>query len=202
MIHSVAYLDLQPQTAAAALKGVERWLRSESVGTLYACWYSSLGPLSRIMIWRGFETPDDATREAINLAKSINPYGAGEFLAGVSSNIFHEIDFAGPLTLGKRGPLFEVRDYVMNLDGLSTLMDLWRPTLPARLKIAPWVTAMYALTGTTPRVLHIYPWVSLDHRSAVRDAAATIGWPPRGAPAQISSQTATIYLASALSPLH
>jgi hypothetical protein len=97
--------------------------------------------------------------------------------------------------------LFEVRDYVTKPDGLGSLLELWRPALPARLQLAPWVTAMYALSGKAPRLLHIYPWASLEQRAATRDAVRAIGWPPPGAPGQILDQETTIYLAAAFSPL-
>ena len=203
MIHTVTYLNLRPQTTAAALKGVERWLRGEGRdGRLFACWYSKLGQVNRILVWHGFETEAELMRRQIALARSPDPYGAAEYLVGLSSNVFHEIDFIGTASVDARGPLFEVRDYVMRLDGLTNLLDLWRAGLPARLNVAPWVTAMYSLTGAAPRVLHIYPWASLEQRSDVRDRAQSVGWPPRDAPKHIGRQEATIYLASALSPLH
>ena len=202
MIHVVTYLDLRPQTIAPALKGVERWLRGEGKrGTLHACWYSNLGATNRILVWRGFDDSDALVQEQLRLVSGADPFGAGEYIAGLSSNIFHEIDFVGPPSHEVRGPLFEVRDYVLRFDGLDRLFDLWRPALPARLALAPWVTALYSLTGAAPRVLHIYPWASLAQRNAVRDGAQAVGWPPPDAPKQIERQESTIYLASATSPL-
>lgn len=202
MIHVVTYLDLHPQTTAPALKGVERWLRHEGKGgTLYACWYANLGPANRILVWRGFEGADALVQEQLGQVRSSDPYGVSDYLVNLSSNIFHEIDFVGPPSYNVRGPLFEVRDYVLKLDGLDRLFDLWRPALPARLALAPWLTALYSLTGAAPRVLHIYPWASLAERNVVRDGAQPVGWPPPGAPKQIERQESTIYLASAASPI-
>jgi hypothetical protein len=202
MFHAIAYLDLRPQTLVPALKGVERWLRDEDrAGTLHACWYSNLGPVNRVLVWHGFDGEEDLIQQQIRLAGSDNPYGVADYLAGLSSNIFRQIDFVGPPSHDVRGPLFEVRDYVLKPDGLARLFELWRAGLPARLALAPWVTALYSLSGATPRVLHIYPWDSLAQRNAVRDGAAAVHWPPRDAPKQIDRQEATIYLASAVSPI-
>jgi hypothetical protein len=202
MIHVVTYLELRPRTTAPALKGVERWLRGDGkAGTLHACWYSNLGPANRILVWRGFDDAEALVQEQLRHAGSSDSYGAADYLAGLSSNIFHEIDFVGPPSPDVRGPLFEVRDYVLRFDGLDRLFDLWRPALPGRLALAPWVTALYSLTGAAPRVLHIYPWASLAQRDAVRDGARAVGWPPLDAPKQIERQESTIYLASADSPI-
>jgi hypothetical protein len=202
MLHVVTYLDLRPQTIAPALKGVERWLRGEGkAGMLHACWYANLGSTNRILVWRSFGDSDVLMQEQLRQVRSADPFGAGDYTAGLSSNIFHEIDFVGPPSHEVRGPLFEVRDYVLRFDGLTRLFDLWRPALPARLALAPWVTALYALTGPSPRVLHIYPWASLAQRNAVRDGAQAVGWPPPDAPKQIERQESTIYLAAAGSPV-
>jgi len=202
MLHAVTYIELRPQTVAAALKGVQRWLRGEGrAGTLHACWYSNLGPANRILVWRGFDGEEALIDEQFRLAGSNDPFGAADYIAGLSNNIFREIDFVGPPSHDVRGPLFEVRDYLLKPDGLERLFALWRGGLPARLALAPWVTALYALSGAVPRVLHIYPWQSLAHRNSIRDGAAAVDWPPRDAPRQIDRQEATIYLASAISPI-
>jgi len=202
MLHTVAYLELRPQTLAPALKCVERWLSREGrVGALHACWYSNLGPANRIMVWRGFDGEEVLIEEQHRLARSDDPFGAADYLAGLSSDVFREIDFVGPPSHAVRGPLFEVRDYVLRPDGLARLFELWRAGLPARLALAPWVTALYSLAGATPRVLHMYPWESLTQRNAIRDGATAVNWPPRDAPMQINLQEATIYLASAVSPI-
>src|ERR1019366_10422512 len=101
-----------------------------------------------------------------------------------------------------RGRLFEIRDYLMKPGGLMPLLDLWRLLLPARLQLSPLFAALYAVSGPVPRLLHIYPWPSLEERARVRNGARDIGWPPPGAPQHILTQEATIYLPAAFSPVH
>jgi NIPSNAP protein len=203
MIDDIVIADLKAGAAEAALGRLERWLKGSSAAdALYACWYSTIGPANRIFLWRGFSNEESLDRERTTLAMSADPYGLGDVLTNVSANTFRRIAFHSDFTTDIRGPLFEVRDYLLRPDTLSHLFDLWRPNLPARLALAPWVTAMYALTGPAPRVLHIYPWQSLEQRNAVRDGAQKVGWPPRDAPAQIATQLATIYLPAGFSPLH
>lgn len=202
MLHAITYLELRPQTLAPALDGVERWLGGEGRdGTLIACWYASLGPANRVLVWRGFDDHDGLIDAQLRVAASADPYGVGEHLAGLDSNVFHEIDFVGPPARDVEGPLFEVRDYVLKLDRLPRLLDLWRDALPARLALAPWMTALFALSGAAPRVLHIYPWPNLERRNAIRDSARSVGWPPPEAPQQIDWQESTIYRAAACSPV-
>jgi hypothetical protein len=73
---------------------------------------------------------------------------------------------------------------------------MWRS-----LAMAPMVTALYAVSGRMPRLLHIYPWPSLEERARVRGAARGVGWPPAGAHAYVAEQQTTIYLAASFSPL-
>jgi hypothetical protein len=201
-VQAVSYLGLRPQTTTAALGAIERWLaREEDSGTLKACWHSRLGVGDRILLWRSFENADQFDDAMLRLSTSSDPFGTGEHLDSLGTNAFRTVPFAGPISAAVRGPLFEVRDYTMKPDGLGNLLALWRPLLPARLQLAPWVTAMYALSGKAPRVLHIYPWASLDERARTRDAAQAVGWPPAGAPAQILVQETTIYLAAPFSPV-
>ncbi|RDJ26947.1 NIPSNAP family protein [Bosea caraganae] len=201
-LHWVAYLDLKPQMTAAALAGIGQWLQGDgSAGRLRACWYSVLGPAHRILLWRSFDGAAALDAAGLELACSDNPYGVGDCLVRLSGNAFRKVPFAGDLPETSAGPFFELRDYTLKLDGLDKLMELWRPLLPARLSLAPWVTAMYALTGTAPRMLHIYPWTSLEQRTEIRDGAAAIGWPPAEAPRQILHQDVTIYRAAEFSPL-
>lgn len=200
--HRVAYLDLAPQTMAAALAGIGQWLREEgSPGTLRACWHSVVGPLDRILLWHSFADASSFDAAGLALAGSRNPFGVADVLRGLSINGFRKVPFAGEIPERSDGPLFEVRDYVLKPDGLSTMMELWRPLLPARLALAPWITAMYGLTGEAPRMLHIYPWRDLGERMAIRDGAQAVGWPPTDAPRQILEQNAAIYRAAAFSPL-
>lgn len=201
-MHWVAYLDLKPQMTQAALAGIGQWLRDKRQdGRLRACWYSVMGPAHRILLWRSFPNAAALDAAALELARSADPYGVGGCLTGLSGNAFRRVPFAGDVPETSAGPFFELRDYTLKPDGLGRLMELWRPLLEARLRLAPWVTAMYALTGTAPRMLHIYPWSSLEQRAEIRDGAAAVGWPPTEAPRQILNQEATIYRAAEFSPL-
>src|SRR3546814_14351739 len=57
------------------------------------------------------------------------------------------------------------------------------------------VGAMYALDGTTPRFLNIWPYASLNDRSRIRGEAVAQGiWPPKGGPANLTTMESTIYM--------
>ena len=73
--------------------------------------------------------------------------------------------------------------------------------IPARVKLSPLVIAMYALDGP-PRFTHIWPFVSLDARAAIRADSVKQGiWPPKGGPAWLTGEMqSTIALPTAIPP--
>ena len=201
-VYDVTILRMRPGTTAAALAGVERWLgEHRQAATLYACWYSELGPVNRILLLRGFaDVPAlQEHREAV-LAQS-DPFGVREHLVDFASDAFRHCPGVPELTTDAHGPWFEVRDYDLVPGGLAPLLDLWRPALPARLALAPMLTALYAVSGRMPRFLPLYPWRSHEERLDVRIAARGAGWPPAGAHRHVAAQETTIYQAAAFSPI-
>ena len=61
---------------------------------------------------------------------------------------------------------------------------------------------MYALDGTVPRFLNIWPYKSVDERSRIRAEAVKDGiWPPKGGPAHLTTMESTIYVPAPFSPL-
>jgi hypothetical protein len=60
---------------------------------------------------------------------------------------------------------------------------------------------MYALDGA-PRIIHIWPYASLDARAAIRNGSVSRGiWPPKNAPEQFFAATSMIGDPTAGSPL-
>jgi hypothetical protein len=198
VIYDVTVLRVRPGSTPAALAALER--RHAGDASLLACWYSELGPVGRILLLR--VQADAAALHALREATVADPdpFGLGDHLAGFSSDAFLRRPGVPEMTAGARGPWFEVRDYDLAPGGLLPLLDLWRPALPARLAIAPMLTALYAVSGRMPRFLHLYPWPSLEERARVRHAARAVGWPPAGAHRHIVAQETTIYQAAPFSP--
>jgi hypothetical protein len=74
--------------------------------------------------------------------------------------------------------------------------------VPERTTRSPLIGAMYALDGTVPRFLNIWPYKSVDERSRIRAEAVKDGiWPPKGGPAHLTTMESTIYMPAPFSPL-
>jgi len=103
---------------------------------------------------------------------------------------------------GKYGAVYEIRTYKLKHGGVPNTIAAWEAAVPERIKLSPLVIAMYALDGP-PRFTHIWPFVSLDARAAVRaDSVAKGVWPPKGGPAWLTGEMrSTIALPTAISPL-
>lgn len=202
MIYDVMHVRGRPGTTPVVLQALERWLAAQSEGKLVACWYSELGPVNRVLLLRTYDDVGALHAHRERAMAETNPYGIAEHATGIESDAFAQCAGVPAPASGTQGPWFEVRDYRMHMNGLAPLLELWRPVLPARLALAPVVTAMYALSGRMPRLLHIYPWPSLEERARVRGAARGVGWPPAGVHAHIAEQETTVYLAAPFSPLN
>ncbi len=201
MIYDITTFRARPGSTPSTLKSIEHWLGTQSAGTLLACWYSELGPLNRILLLREYDDMAalHAHREA-TLAEA-DPFGVASHVTEIACDAFAPCPGVPAIDVAVRGPVFEVRDYVMQANGIAGILDLWRPVLPARLAMSPMLTALSACSGRMPRFLHLYPWTSLDERARVRAGARSVGWPPAGAHVHIVQQEATIYLAAGFSPL-
>ena len=131
-----------------------------------------------------------------------NPLGIGEFITGICMDTYVPFDFIAPLRPGEFGPCYEVRSYVLKLDGLAPTVELWRKAVPARSRVSPLLAAMIAVTGAAIRFMHVWPYKTFDERARLRDKAVAEGvWPPAGGPSHLVSQQADIYLPAAFSPM-
>jgi hypothetical protein len=103
---------------------------------------------------------------------------------------------------GAHGPYFEVRTYLLKPGGLPKTIDMWTKAVPARLEISPMLAAMYSVTGTVTRFMHIWPYRSLDERQRLRaKSVADRVWPPPGGPDQLATMQSDIYLPLSFSPI-
>jgi hypothetical protein len=169
----------------------EAWVKdSAAKGTLLGCWRTELGTLGRLLVLRGFDTPEDLTAERHRALLSVNPFSYTSF------------PFLPPIRTGDRGGTYEFRTYRLKPGGLPPTLAGWEAAIePARPYTDHLVTNMYALDGP-PRITHIWSFASLQERSQLRSwgYGASV-WPPKGGPQQILEATATIALPLPGSPL-
>ncbi len=200
MAYEVTIHTVRPGTAPGALAAMQGSLAAGR-GKLLACWSSEIGALNRILVIR---EADPAAREAAAaaLASDDNPFGINEFAVASETDVFIPFPFVEAMQPGERGPFFEVRTYELHPAGLPRTVELWRKALPGRCALSPILAAMYATTGTLTRLMHIWPYRSLNERQQIRaKAIADKVWPPPGGTAHFASMRTDIYLPAPFSPL-
>ena len=203
MQYDVTIITIRPGTAPKAIAKLEAPLTAGHAGkNLLACWYSEIGALNQILIIRNSPNLAEAIAEREAVLKSGNPFGIGEFIAGMTMDTFTPFDFLKPMQPGTHGPFFEVRTYILKPEGLMPTIALWQKALPARAAISPLLTAMSSVSGPVTRFMHIWPYASLDDRQRLRGKSVADGvWPPPGGPDQLAVMQTDIYLPAVFSPM-
>lgn len=201
--YDVTTITVRPGTHPKALARLKDTLAPAFAGgELLACWYSEIGALNQILLIRACADGVrlNADREAI--VTSANPLGIGEFIAGMTMDTYVPFPFMQPIKAGRHGPIYEVRTYILKPDGLAPTIELWRKWVPGRANVSPLLAALYCVTGATPRIMHVWPYSSLDERQRLRAKASADGvWPPTNGPDHFVSMQSDIYLASPISPM-
>lgn len=170
-------------------------------GRFLGAWASDIGPLNRVFVLRGFDTAADATAERLRTLSSADPFGAGEFLTGLSLDTLAPFPGLPPVEPGAFGPIYEIRSYLLKTGGLAPTLEGWAEALPGRTKLSKLLLATHAVDGP-PRIVHIWPYASLEERSRLRAESVRIGvWPPRSAVWLTPAMESTIGLPLDVSPL-
>ena len=153
------------------------------------------------MIHTGADEPARTDARA-RILQSSDPFGVGGLLVGMSMDTYVSFPFLPPMKAGQYGRIYEVRTYAVRPDGLAPTMELWRKAVPARVTLSPLLVAMYSVSGTVTRFMHLWPYTSLDERQRLRAKAVADGvWPPPGGPDHFISMHSDIFLPADFSPM-
>jgi hypothetical protein len=203
MHYDITIITVRPGTHPQALARLKETLPSSAGVELLACWYSEIGALNQILLIR--TGPDimhiHADRERI--LRTDDPFGIGDYIIGMSMDIYVSFPFMAPMKAGQYGPVFEVRTYVLKPDGVVATIELWRKSVPDRASLSPLLAAMHSITGTVTRFMHIWPYTDLNERARLRAKAVTDKlWPPPGGPDHLAMMQSDIYFPADFSPIH
>jgi hypothetical protein len=182
-VYELATLSTTIGAAPKLTPAIEAFCREPGAGgQLLGAWATDLGALNQVLVLRGFDSEAALRAERQRTQDSSSPFGAGALLTGIALDSYAPLPGLPPVEIGARGPVYEVRSYVMKPNGKLPMIAAWQAALPARLTISPIVVAMTSLEGP-PRLTHIWPYPSLNDRAAIRAEAVSRGnWPPAGGP--------------------
>lgn len=202
MLYELAILSCPLLTMDQVCQRAQSWAAEAEAGTLLGCWRVDIGTLGRVLVLRGFDTPEAMTAERRRALMSVAPFHGGDLLTALTMESYAPFPFLPPLRTGARGGVYEIRTYRLKPGGLVPTLAAWEAAIgPARTYTDHLVTNLYALDGS-PRITHIWAFASLEERARLRGDAYAAGiWPPKGGPDQILEATSTIALPDPGSPL-
>ncbi|MBE7245563.1 MAG: NIPSNAP family protein [Actinomycetospora chiangmaiensis] len=202
MLYELATLSCPLLTMDQVCQRAQSWAAEAEAGTLLGCWRVDIGTLGRVLVLRGFDTPEAMTAERRRALMSAAPFHGGDLLTALTMESYAPFPFLPPLRTGARGGVYEIRTYRLQPGGLVPTLAAWEAAIgPARTYTDHLVTNLYALDGS-PRITHIWAFASLEERARLRGDAYAAGiWPPKGGPDQILEATSTIALPDPGSPL-
>ncbi|WP_267427385.1 NIPSNAP family protein [Methylobacterium sp. GC_Met_2] len=202
MLYELATLSCPLLALGDVCARARAWTEDAEAGTLLGCWRTDIGTLGRVLVLRGFDTPEAMTAERRRALMSIAPFHGRDLLTAFAMESYRPFPFLPPLRTGSRGGVYEIRTYRLRPGGLVPTLAAWEAAIePARTYTDHLVTNLYALDGP-PRITHIWAFSSLEERARLRGDAYAAGiWPPKGGPDQILEATSTIALPDPGSPL-
>jgi hypothetical protein len=202
MIYEFRTYTLHPGTLPEFLKRFGDALpKRERFSKLAAFWYTEIGPLNEVIhVWPYEDEQQRAKIRAESVKDGSWPPKTGDFIIWMKSEIFNLLPFSPLPTPSNNGPFFEMRTSVLKAFTIPDLADRWKGHLPLRTKLSPLAGVFTSDLGELNQWIHIWPYKSLDERTAVRNKAAEIGtWPPLENNAL--RQESKILLAAPFSPM-
>ncbi|WP_176517507.1 NIPSNAP family protein [Pseudomonas faucium] len=204
-LYELLRFTLRVRTQAMALPRLQAALQEAGDGVeLVGCWLSEIGPQNTIAVLRRFTDAQAQASERQRVLLASDAFGIGEFILEQHIDDYRLFPFLQPLTPGKHGPFFELREYDLVSSGLAPTLAGWRKAVGPRTgaDYSQVYAAFYATSGRVPRYLHIWPYASLEQRLDVRTRAVRDGvWPPENSAAQLQKMVSVVYLPAPFSPL-
>jgi NIPSNAP protein len=202
MIYEVSLLAVRPGTPKA-LSTVGEWVEKAPLrGKFLACWQSELGVLGQIFLLHAYEDAETLRCDRETITQSTEGFGLVDNLSGLSAMACLPFPSFTPLEPGIFGPVFEVRSYLLRAGALPELRARWENALPARRALSKPLIMMHSTDGAGPRLIHIWPYASLEERHEIRTKVADLGlWPPKGPSGTLLAMQSEIFVPGPISPI-
>lgn len=203
MIYDLTILSLLPNTLGAVLPILpQTYAAFSSTGTTLGAFSCEFGTLNRFAFLTVYESIEALGEERVRLMKTADPYGIAPYLGGVTSTACKPLSFAKPITPGTYGPFYEFRTYTLAPDGLAETEAAWAKVIERRHDMSPLLTNMATIEGGPQRMIHIWPYATVEARTAARAQASKEGiWPPPGGSANLIKLESELFVATAFSDL-
>lgn len=207
MIYEVRTYDLKVRALPEVIKRFgESVEKRQELSTMSAFWYTDIGPLNQIIhVW---QYKDVAERSRVRSEATKHgwwPPKIGEFILKQAVEIFVPWEDSPLLTPGNHGPYYEMRSYLIQPGLMGQAKARWATKLEERTNRSPLSVVMEGDIGTASKLVHIWPYKSLDERFDIRSKAmADDVWPPKNKPGdtvEVMTQENKIMLPAPFSPM-
>lgn len=203
MLYDLTILQLLPNTLGAVLPILPETYRTFSkTGITLGAFSCEFGELNRFAFLTAYEDVKALTAERARLMTADDAYGIGRYLGGVVSTAFKPLSFAKPVTPGAYGPFYEIRSYTLAPGGLAETEAAWSKVIDRRNEMSPLLTIMGSIEEGPQRMVHIWPYKTIEERQKARAQAGREGiWPPPGGSGQLTALKSELFVATAFSDL-
>ncbi len=202
MIYDVTILGLKPNTYGTVLPQLPQGIAEEiRDGRFLGCFMCEFGVLNRALILSAYESLDDLHRDRARSDEN-NAFGVGQYLNAIDRNAYRPLGFMSDIEIGSYGPFFEIRTYELAAGGLPETEAAWAKMVEQRQQISKLLMVMASVESAPQRMLQIWPYKSLNDRTAARAQASSIGiWPPPGSSTHLLSLKSELFAATKFSPI-
>lgn len=203
MIYDFTVLSLLPNTLGAVLPLLPAtYANFSSTGRVLGAFGCEFGVLNRFAFLTAYEDTTALATERARLMEAADPYGIGKYLGGVNSTAYKPFSFSAPIEPGEYGPFYEVRTYNLAPFGLAETDAAWAKVIPRRNEISPVLMVMASIEEGPQKMMHIYPYKSIDDRQKARAQASKEGiWPPPGGSTHLTALANELFVATPYSDL-
>jgi hypothetical protein len=205
MIYELRTIDVRPHAVPEVERHLETTLAMhEGSSSLVGSFHTEIGPLNQIVQLSRFDSDEERERNQFDSTAEI-----GDLVVDERSDVFVPFAISPNIEAGSPGPFYEIRTYRYAPGDLPKIVGAWEAALPGRLELSPLVFVGSSEAGAINKLLHIWPYRSLDERWELRKRIREAGlWPPlavarkRGLPSyDLLHMENKIVVPSAYSPL-
>jgi hypothetical protein len=199
LLYELTFLTIRPNQLGPVLAALPEAVPAAAPnGELIGCLSCDLGSLNRIAIVTAYEDPQALLSDRAAALSNPDPYGVSTYL----SASFKPLSFMTKIVPGAHGPFYEMRTYEIAPKGMPETEAAWGRVVEQRCKLSPLLMVMASLDTLPTRMVHLWPYKSLDERLKLRGEASKQGiWPPPGGSNHVLSLRSEIFMPLAFSPL-
>jgi hypothetical protein len=203
VFYDLTYLTIRPNQLGPVLSGLPGALPAATKsGRLIGCMMCEIGVLNRVAVLSAYETLEALNADRAETLSGENPYGVSTYLGGIEKAAFKPLSFSVDIEPGEFGPFYEIRTYEIAPGGLPETEAAWAKVVPERNTISQLLMVMGSVDTLPTRMVHLWPYKSLDDRAKARaEASKRKIWPPPGGSNHLLSLRSEVFVPLPISPL-